>query len=84
MIYSAKIQVREIVETTFAELESELKAAVEKQNQTLGLHVPESLNSLRKGISEVSTKLREMVEELKTEKGLSTLITFNHETRSNI
>lgn len=78
MIYSVKIDVREIVETTFNDLEAELTASINKQNVALGLHVPESFENLRKGITDVSKKLRDMLGELKTDKGLGNLITFNH------
>ena len=44
----------------------------------MGLHVPKSLEQMQTGIFEISGKLIEMVKELKTEKGLVTLITFNH------
>lgn len=84
LIYNVKVQVREMVETSFDELEKDLVATVDKQNEILGLHVPETLEQLQKGIIEVSGKLREMVGDLRTDKALSTLITFNHETKSNI
>lgn len=76
-----KNQVREMVETSFDELEKDLIRTIEKQNETIGVHVPETLDNLQKGIIEISSNLREMVMDLKTTKALTSLITFNHETK---
>ena len=40
LIYKTKVMVRELVETTFETLEKEIDAAIDKQNITLGLHLP--------------------------------------------
>jgi ATP phosphoribosyltransferase regulatory subunit HisZ len=72
------------VEATFDQLEKDLESAIDKQNQALGLHLPENLDTLQKGIIEIGSKLREMNGDLRTDRSLSTLITFNHETRANL
>lgn len=83
-MYQTKVQVREMVEATFDQLEKDLELAVDKQNLELGLHLPENLDALQKGIIEIGSKLREMNGDLRTDRSLSTLITFNHETRASL
>lgn len=73
-----------MVEKGFDELEKELEGLIGRDNERRGLHVQEGLELLKKGIGEVAGKLEEMRGDLKTEKGLGSLITFNHETRANI
>lgn len=84
LIYHTKVQVRDLVEATFDQLEKDLEVAIEKQNTELGLHLPENLDTLQKGIMEIGSKLREMNGDLRTDRSLSTLITFNHETRASL
>lgn len=83
-MYQTKVQVRELVEAAFDQLEKDLESAIDKQNVELGLHLPENLDTLQKGIMEIGSKLREMNGDLRTERSLSTLITFNHETRASL
>ena len=75
---------RELVDSSFAELEKDLEMAIFKQNSSIGMHLPEHINEIEKRLIEMNSKLRDMLGELKSEGSLGTLITYCHEGKSGI
>lgn len=84
LLYNTKVQMRELVDSCFAELEKELEAAILKQNTAIGMHLPEHINEIERRIMETNSKLREMMTDLKGEASLGTLITYYHEGKASI
>lgn len=75
---------RELVDSSFAELEKDLEAAIFKQNSSIGMHLPEHINEIEKRLIDLSSRLRDMMGDLKGEASLGTLITYCHEGRASI
>lgn len=81
IIFQAKLQVRELIESKFNELERETMSIIMKQCNSSGLHSKEKIDELEKRIVEGQREVSELMDDLKTDRGLAAIILFTGEKK---